>query len=79
VNHTVSAVRVRSKTEPAVTEVRPPPPAHMSRPSASRQPPGWRSPGRRSPRVPAVTHLGVVGQVGDQAAAARLIDPYVGT
>src|SRR6266571_8143159 len=37
VNHTVSGVRVRSKTVPAVTEVRRWQPAHSYRPSPSRQ------------------------------------------
>ena len=41
VNQTVSGVRVRSQMVPAVTEVRPRHPEHLSRPSPSRQPPSW--------------------------------------
>ena len=37
---TVSGVRVRSKIVPA-TELRPPHPEHLKRPSPSRQPPSW--------------------------------------
>jgi len=39
VNHTVSGVRVRSKTVPAVVDVRAWHRAHSNRPSPSRQPP----------------------------------------
>jgi hypothetical protein len=38
-NHTVSGVRVRSKTVPAVGDVRALQTAHIHRPSPSRQPP----------------------------------------
>lgn len=37
-NHTLSGVRERSNSVPAVTDVREPQPEHMKRPSASRQP-----------------------------------------
>ena len=39
VNHTVSGVRLRSNSVPAVTEVRLPQAAHLYRPSATAQPP----------------------------------------
>jgi hypothetical protein len=48
-NHTVSGVRVRSKIVPAVTELRPPHPEHLRRPSPSRQPPSWAQPAQAKP------------------------------
>ena len=53
--HCVSGVRVRSKIVPAVTELRPPHPEHLKRPSPSRQPPSWPSPRKRSQRAIAAT------------------------
>ena len=55
VNHTVSGVCVRSKTVPAVTEVRRPQPPHSCRPSPSRQPPRDRTTGRRNRQASAAT------------------------
>ena len=46
---TVNGVRVRSKIVPPVTEVRPPHPEHMNRPSPSRQPPERPQPGQTKP------------------------------
>src|SRR5450759_2147681 len=54
-NHTVSGVLVRSNTVPAVTEVRPPHPSHMNRPSPRRQPPPGHSPDTRNPQASAAT------------------------
>lgn len=48
-NHTVSGVRVRSKIVPAVTDERPPHPAHQTRLSPSRQPPWWLQRGHTKP------------------------------
>ena len=48
-NHTVSGVRDRSKIVPAVTDVRPPHPEHLKRPSLSRQPPSWPQPAQEKP------------------------------
>jgi hypothetical protein len=48
-NRTVSGVLVRSYTVPAVTEVRPPHPSHMNRPSPRRQPPPWPQSGHEKP------------------------------
>jgi hypothetical protein len=49
VNHPVSGVLVRSNKVPAVTDVRPPHPAHMNRPSPSRQLPPWPQSGQEKP------------------------------
>lgn len=48
-NQTGSGVRVRSKIVPAVTEVRPPHPAHLNRAPPSRQPSLWPHPGHTKP------------------------------
>lgn len=48
-NHTVSGVRRRSNSVPAVTDVRPPQPAHLYPPSATRQPPVWSQRGHKKP------------------------------
>ena len=49
VNHTVNGVRVRSKMVPAVTEVRLPHPAHITRPSPRRHSPRCSQAGHEKP------------------------------